>query len=910
MQLRLDDQKDLIEIQQNTLFTNTSKDTLTEIYFHNWNNGYRDRKSPLTQRLIDDYDKSLYFAKKQDRGYSKIENITVDFEQLEFNEFTDKNDILRVALNKPLAPGQQVTINVAYEVKIPNAKFTKFGKTKTGYHLRYWYLIPARYTDSWLLMSNLNMDDLMSNPTDYQIKISLRAPYTLQSNLFKYETQKGPTTEYFLIGKNKNDIILSINNGRLYKSYKTDELEITTDIDNQGISKDVKQTILNRQLGFIRQFLGSYPHKEILLDKVSQEKNPIYGLNQLPKFIRPFSDVFEWDMTMLKALTKKYIESTMLLDTRKDYWLTDGLQTYLLMEYVTENYPEIRLAGNVSKIWGLRSFNFSKLGFNDKYPFVYQFSARQFIDQSLSTSSDSLSNFNRKVVSKYKAGLGLRYLADFVGDSIVKSSFQEFYNKYGNNFSSSDKFREIISAKTTKELGWFFGDYIKTNKKIDYTIKKAKIVNDSVVVTIKNKRNTSAPVALYGVQDKEVKFKKWLTNIEGTQEVTIPKNGFNRVSLNYENSYPEFNSLDNWRKIGSNLLNKPVKFKLYKDIDDPYYHQFFFQPNIKYNFYDGVLLGMKIHNKPILSRFFQFTVTPMYGTKNGTINGTFGTRYLQFFENSKIDRIIYSISGSNLHYAEDLSYNTFNQSVTVLFQRKSLRDVERSFFQARLLNINRELLPGSARTDSDKYSILKLRYFYNNPDIIQEFQYSLGAEIGSSFSKTIGEIRYRKLTDTNRQLDFRAFAGIFLHNDTESDYFSFGVDRANDYLFELNYLGRSEASGLFSQQFFLAEGGFRSQVSERFANQFLLSFNTSVGLWRWVEFYNNVAFVKNRNRSLFFGYENGIRLNFIDSIFELHFPMYNNNGWLMGQSGYASNIRFVIQANPRAIFNFFRRGFL
>ena len=345
-------------------------------------------------------------------------------------------------------------------------------------------------------------------------------------------------------------------------------------------------------------------------------------------------------------------------------------------------------------------------------------------------------------------------------------------------------------------------------------------------------------------------------------------------------------------------------------MDDPYYHQLFLQPNIKYNFYDGVLLGLKIHNRPILARNFRFSVTPMFGTKNSTLNGTFGTSYLQFFENSKIDRIIYSLSGSNLHYAEDLSYNTFNQAVTILFQRKSLRDVERSFFQARLININRELLPGTSRTDSDKYSILKLRYFYNNPDIIKEFQYSLGAEIGSSFTKTIGEIRYRKLTDTNRQLDFRAFAGVFLRNETETDFFSFGVDRANDYLFELNYLGRSETTGLLSQQFFLAEGGFRSQLSESFANQFLVSFNTSVGLWRWVEFYNNVAFIKNRNQSLFFGYENGIRLNFIDSIFELHFPLYNNNGWLLDQRGYSNNIRFVIQANPRAIFNFFRRGFL
>lgn len=910
MNIRLIENKDLLQIQQQTRFFNSSKDTLSELYFHNWNNSYRSNKAPLSQRLVDDYDKSLYFAKDKDRGYTKIENITIGVEQLEFKEFSDQSDILKVVLKEPLIPGNTVEINISYEIKIPNAKFTRYGKTKTGYHLRYWYLIPARYTDRWLLMSNLNMDDLISFPTDYKININLPHKYFLQSNLYKYTTKKEDYNSFFMIGKQKNDIILSINTEDLYNSYKTSDLQIFTDIKGKGVTASVKQTILDRQLAFIRQYLGKYPHKEILLDEASHNKNPIYGLNQLPRFIRPFPDVFEWDLTILKALTKKYIESTILMNTREDYWLTDGLQTYLMMEYVSKNYPEIRLAGNISKIWGLRNFNFSKLAFNDKYPFVYQFSARQLLDQSLNTPSDSLSNFNRKVISKYKAGLGIRYLADFVGDSIVKSSFKEFYLKNVNRFSSSTSFQNIITSKTDKNIDWFFGDYIQTNKRIDYTIKNAEIENDSVVIVIKNKRNTAAPVALYGVKDKEIKFKKWLTDIKGTKEVRIPKSDFDRVALNYENSYPEFNSLDNWRKIGKNLLSKPVKFKLYKDVNDPYYHQLFLQPNIKYNFYDGVLLGLRIHNKPILVRNFQFSVTPMYGTKNGSLNGTFGTSYTQFFENAQVERIIYSLSGSNLHYAEDLSYNSFNQAVTVVFQRKSLRDVERSFLQARLLNINRELLPGANRTDSDRYSILKLRYFYNNPSRIKEFQYAVDAEIGSSFTKTTGEIRFRKLTDTNRQLDFRAFAGVFLRNDTDTDFFSFGVDRANDYLFELNYLGRSESSGLFSQQFFLAEGGFRSQLSQRFANQFLVSLNSSVGLWRWLEFYNNIAFIKNKNRNMLFGYENGIRLNFIDTIFELHFPLFNNSGWLVNQQAYSNNIRFVIQLQPRAIFNFFRRGFL
>ena len=911
IEAQLDDKNDILQINQSIIYHNTSDSTLNHIFLHNWINGYKNNKSPLARRLIEDYDKSLYFAKQKDRGYSTIKNLTVDYEKVKFfEEEKGKIDIVKIVLNSPLEPKKSTRINLTYNVKIPNSKFTSYGKTKTGYHLRYWYLVPAVFHDNWKIMSNLNMDDLLTSTTTFEIKIRLPKYYYLNSNLNEFKTPKGALNEYLLTGKKRTEALLNIDIKNDYRSFTTNKFEIKTDLLNANIDKKLSSTILNRQLEYIQLFLGNYPHRKLFIDKATQSKNPIYGLNQLPKFIRPFPDVFEWDLTLFKALTKKYIDNTLLLDRRTDYWLVDGLQTYLMMNYVSEYYPEIKLTGNISKIWGLKRFNFSKLNFNDKYPFVYQYSARQFLDQALNTRADSLSNFNRKIVGKYKAGLGLRYLADYVGDTIISTSFQEFYRNNKLKFSKSNDFKKIVSSKTHKDISWFFGDYLKTNKKIDYTIKKAITKGDSVYVTIKNKRNITAPVALYGLQNKEVKFKKWVTNIDSIKTIAIPKNNFNRVSLNFENSYPELNSMDNWRKIGKNILNKPIQFKIYKDINDPYYNQLYLQPNIKYNFYDGALLGLRIHNKPILKRNFQFSITPQYGTKSNALNGTFNTRYTQYFENSSINKIYYSISGSNLHYAEDLSYNTFNQNITVQFRRKNLRDVGGSFLSARLLNINRELAPNDSQTDSDKYRVFKLKYYYNKPDIIKGVKYSFGTEIANNYSKVSGEFRYRKLTAKNTQLDFRFYAGSFIRNNTDTDFFSFGLDRANDYLFELSYIGRSESTGFLSQQFIMAEGGFKSVLDQRFANQFLVSFNSSIGIWRWLEVYNDVAFLKNRGNNVFFAYENGIRFNFIHNILELYLPVYSNNGWEVNDNAYSKNIRFVLVAQPKAIFNFFRRGFL
>ncbi len=908
--MSLQEKKDILSIQQTTVFYNTSDSTLTSIFFHNWPNSFKDRKTPLTKRLIEDYNKSLYFAKEKKRGHTRIENLVANFETVEYSQTEEHPDILEVFLKKPLLPKDSVSIVATYNVKIPSAQFTGYGKITEGYHLRYWYLIPASHKNEWSLMSNLNLNDLLVNPTSYQINLKVPDNYYVNSNLSQSYTTTSSLKEYILSGKNKTDIIVNISTKKdKFKLYDAERLQIRTDITNK-LNQTLTRDILNREILFIEKHLGSYPHKELFIDKVTQQKNPIYGLNQLPNFLRPFSDVFIWDLTMFKAVCQKYVEQTLLLNKREDYWLSDGIQTYLLMKYVDTYYPEVKLIGNVSKIWGIRNFNFSKLNFNDKYHFIYQFTARRFLDQSLDTPLDSLSNFNRKIANKYKAGLSLKYLSDYVGDSILQETFRDYYKKFKLLPTTSTDFSSILKTKTSKDVSWFFGDYLTTNKKIDYKITHVTTQKDSVFITIKNKRNITTPVSLYGVKNKKIKYKRWIDSISDTKTVSIPKGDFDRVALNYENSYPEINSLNNYKSLTNNFFSKPLKLRFLKDIDDPYYHQLYYMPNIDYNFYDGLIVGLRLHNKPIISRYFQFSVTPSYGIKSGSLTGSFYTRYNQFFNNSNVYRVQYELLGSSQSFAPSLRYKTFNQRITMQFRRKSLRDVGTSFLSAQLLNIDKDVPLGTVKTDQDEYSVFNVRFFHTKPNIIKEFQYEISSELGSKFSKLSADFRYRSLTDANRQLDFRVFSGFFLHNNTRGDYFSYGLDRANDYLFQLNYLGRSESAGLFSQQFILAEGGFKSVLPTRFANEYMVSFNSSVGLWRWLEMYNDVAFLKNRNQPIFFGYESGIRLNFVHNILEFYFPFYSNNGWEIGQEAYPSKIRFVFNFQPAAIFNFFRRGFL
>jgi hypothetical protein len=151
------------------------------------------------------------------------------------------------------------------------------------------------------------------------------------------------------------------------------------------------------------------------------------------------------------------------------------------------------------------------------------------------------------------------------------------------------------------------------------------------------------------------------------------------------------------------------------------------------------------------------------------------------------------------------------------------------------------------------------------------------------------------------------FGGVFLRNQNQSDFFSFALDRPTDYLFDYNYLGRSEDSGLYSQQIIIAEGGFKSKLQNPFSNNWMVTANGSFNLWRWIELFADAGLMNNKGDKTRFVYDAGLRLNLVTDYFELYLPFYSNNGWEISDANYSERIRFIITLSPRTLTGLFTR---
>jgi len=908
----LDVEKKMMTIIQEMEYHNNADIALHEIFLLDWTHSFSSKTTPLGKRFTEEYIRRFHFSKATERGYTTIKSITTALDKpLSWERKKEAPDLLKITLPKALLPGDKCLLKLNYHIKIPDDKFTRFGynEKEDVFNLRYWYITPAVYHGDWKLYSNKNLNDLYTPLANYKITLQVPERYNIETALdFKTVTSE-PEKSYTYEGQQRNYIPLYIKNKTEdFYCLRKDELQFISNLEDNALDLEIKTIAVHKILNFLEAHLGSYPFQKLIVTNRDYEINPVYGLNQLPDIIRPFPDGFQYEIKQLKATTGAYLKTTMHLDPRSDAWAIDAIQVYLMSQYINKHYPNIKLLGKLSELFGLRWFHASDLTFNDQYFLGYKNMLRRNLHQSLKTPLDSLVKFNKNIANPYKAGIGLHYLDDFLGNKAVAKSIKDFYQQEQLKATSSLTFEQLLQSNASKNIDWFFDEYVSQNDPIDFKIKKVRRRKDSLDITITNSNGGHMPVPLMAFQNDQTALKTWVTPEQGKKTITLPRTGIKKLALDYEQIIPEVNQRNNYRNL-KGVLNKPLQFRILQDIEDPAYSQLFLLPEFEFNnVYDGFTIGTTVYNKTLIKRNFNYRLTPKYGFNSKTIIGSasiFNTRYLN---ENKFKTVRYGLSYSGSSYAPGLFFRSFTPFLTFRFREKDLRDNKRHGLSFRSINIFRDR-DANNPVETPDYSVFNARYTYTNPSLIDLFAYRVDYQLAKKFGKISTTINYRKLFLDNRELRLRLFAGTFLFNNTKADgdFFSFALDRPTDYLFDFNYLGRTSSTGLVTQQIIISEGGFKSKLNTPFSNQWITTLNGGYSIWNWIHAYGDIGCLKSKGTAANFVYDSGIRLSLVNDYFELFLPVYSNRGWEIADANYNERIRFIVTISPSTLIGLFNR---
>ncbi|UOE37584.1 gluzincin family metallopeptidase [Chryseobacterium oryzae] len=901
-----------IDVSQQIVYYNHSDKDLNTIKLLNWISAYNKRGTTLVYRKLEDRNYNLHFAKKEELGKVLHLEISDDKHSITIqNEVTDENLFLK--LKEALHPGQQIKLELKYKLQLPDRKFTGYGTSPQDTALKYFFIVPDHFDDSNMVKRNYrDIEESVNFKTYWAVKFNTKEVYNIQSNLPKNEPDSFSgylnSDPEFLFSKN-NYPSVTINSDDV----KT-EIQFGYPVSSQEIQN--LEFYLPLQLKFIKERIGSIPEKLFISDKF-RAKEDFFGNNDIQfwKFrFKLFSDAENADLDYFGIISKKILEEKIIADKEENHWFKNGLKSYLEIQYLKKFYSDAKLLGQLpeTKIFGvkpLKLFHASKVKLLDRYGLAYQYIMTQNLDQKIDEPFSVLSNFNDMAISSFETGTLFSYSADKMGAEKFNTLVKDYIAENANNEVNPHDFLEKLSEKDASSE--YLKRYISKKQRVNFRLKNFRTENDFLNVKIAKNTDENIPVKLEAQTKEGKRTTYWIDTEKNERQKTvqIPAEDVYKITLNNDYIFPEANYRDNFlytKGIFSNA--KKIKFKLIKDIPNPEFNEIYLNPRIRFtNTYDKFLIGMNFKNQSLFDQKFLYSITPSYSTGTGKLTGSGAISYSFLPAESVIQRLTFGVSGSYFHYDYDLAYQKNSLYTNISFRKNPRSTVSRglgisyTYFQR---DLNPQMI---AQNDYAKYNLWTVGYGFTDNEMIHEKSFSISTQGMEDYNKITAEALYRWEFAPRQKLSLRLFGGYFARNETRNNIFDYGISRVSDYSFSYNLLGQSATGGILSQQFILADGGFKSFIPGS-VNQWITSFNVDSSVWKIFHIYADAGLYKNKNQPTQFIWDSGVKVRLIPDFLEIFLPVQSSLGFEPAFKDYGKRIRYTLILNLSTIINAARRG--
>lgn len=909
---KLSQDRKTLEINQDIVYHNHSDKDLNSIKLLNWIAAYNKRGTSLVYRKLEDRNNSLHFAKQEQLGKVLELNIKTTENQPVIVPNTSEENLF-LNLNEALPTGKSIKFQLQYKLQLPDKKFTGYGTSEQDIALKYFFIVPDHFDpenisgrDYHDIEESVNFNTYWSvdfdTPSNSFIQSNLQQ---IQANSFKGYLDSDPE---FIISKNN------------FPTIKVNTDDIKTEIKfGYNISKQDIQNLefyLPLQLRFIKDKIGFVPEQLFISEKF-RAKEDFFGNNDIKfwKFrFKLFSDAENIDLDYFGIISKKILDESIITDKQENHWFKNGLKSYLEIQYLKKFYGDAKLLGNLPEtsllgIKPLKLFHASRVKLLDRYGLAYQYIMSQNLDQKIDEPFSVLSNFNDMAISSFETGSLFSYSADKMGEEKFNNLLKNYIAENTDKQAYPEDFLDQL-AKEEPSTSYLKG-FLKQKNRVNFKLKNFRVNNDLLDIKISKNTDEAIPVKLETQTRSGDRTSYWIETEENEKlkTVSLPSQDIYKITLNNDYIFPEANYRDNFLYTKGLFSNaKKIKFKLIKDIPNPEFNEIYLNPRIRFtNTYDKFLIGVNFKNQSLFDQKFLYSLTPSFSTGTGKMTGSGSVSYSFLPAESVIQRLTFGVSGSYFHYDYDLAYQKNSLYSNINFRKNPRSTVSRglgisyTYFER---DLNAKMI---ANRDYDKYNLWTVGYGYTDNQMIHEKSFSLSTQGMEDYNKITAEGFYRWEFAPRQKLSLRLFAGYFVRNETRNNTFNYGISRVSDYSFSYNLLGQSASSGILSQQFILADGGFKSFIPGT-VNQWITSFNVDSSVWKIFHVYADAGVYKNKNNPTQFIWDSGLKVRLIPDFLEIYLPVQSSLGFEPGFKDYGKRIRYTLVLNLSTIINAARRG--
>ncbi|MCB0400522.1 MAG: M1 family metallopeptidase [Flavobacteriales bacterium] len=986
IRVELDDRKHELNAFEQVTYINHSDQPIHSIYFHLWPNAYRSYQTALCKQKLEEGSTTLYHAPESLLGYIDGLEFKTDDQPLEWDFDHVNQDICQVQLLEALKPGESVVITTPFHVKLPEGIFSRMGHLGESYQITQWYPKPAVLDkDGWHAMPYLDQGEFYSEYGTFDVYITLPENYVVGATgdltdceqevawLTKKaeETQRGidnneipqylkdvTTPDLTFPASSDKTKTLHYHQERVHdfawfadKRYHVlkGEVELPHSkekvttwamfTNNEGELWKNSLEYLHDAVYYYSLWNGDYPYKQVTAVDGALSAG---GGMEYPNVtvIGESGNDFGLETVIMHEVGHNWFYGILGSNERDHAWMDEGLNSMNENRYIETKYPDRKLieidSGDVKS--PARLFDLEQYTHKATYELAYLANATRNRDQPIDYPAGEYTSLNYGGIVYSKTALVFDYLMAYLGEELYDKCMQRYFNEWKFRHPQPDDLRKIFEEETGKDLTWFFDDLIKTTKKLDYKIVRAKkdTANpENVLLKIRN-RGINGPFSVSGVtKDGEIVSTQWYEPIGKKEFVSFPKGDFYKYRIDARLDIPEVKRKNNNLQVkGLFKTTEPLRFQLLGSVENPDKTQLFFTPVAGWNMNDKGMIGMAFYNSTIPFKKFEYVLAPLYAPNSENING-YASAYYHIMPKTLFSDIAVGASSASFSYLrfntdqnssgrEILEYYKVNPNVTFTFKKKRARQFSQAYIKMENINIFEEKanyafdsIAGAYRynLDLENFYVNRLTVGIGSKHPINPFGASMIVEQAKDFVKLNLEANYYfAYKKRGTGLGIRVFIGSFLYNDYTDGRFEYSLSGNSDYTYDNILLARNTFNTFLNQQLIPNDGGFKQLTTTRTGDRWIRSINIKSNLFtRMISAYGDFGITGYTDRDYNGNevdaaseatYNMGLSLNIVPNIFEVYFPVYMSSD--LNQLSYGEKIRFVLNISNFNPFKFAR----
>lgn len=438
MDVILEDESKRLMCNQNIQYVNNTKNELKSIYFHIYPNAFsKEEFAPFEK-----YQMKQAYPNGFNEGYINMQNVLIGDQRVKYNIEGNKEDILEIPLEKPLKQNESISIDMKFNVKLPNS-VGRFGYGDDTINVTNWFPIACVYDDrGWNTKSYECIGDpFYSDVSNFKVTLLAPAKYKFGNTGKVIESKSDDKKAMYNIEADKvRDFAFVLSDKFDIKKDHTKDTEILTYNLDKNYS-DLSTTIAKDSIEIFSDMFGKYPY-----DTYSVIASDFYiggmeypTLSMIDKSLYNPKGKFLLEYVIAHETAHQWWYSVVGNDEVNEPWLDEALT-----EYSTVLYFEKKYGKETSK----------------KLIDTMEKQAKSYSSQDMFKPSSKYKNSMDYSLNVYtKGAVVFNNIREEVGDKVFFKVLKEYYDTY--------KFKNVNGSQ-------FMELWRKNGVDIDNIIKKCK----------------------------------------------------------------------------------------------------------------------------------------------------------------------------------------------------------------------------------------------------------------------------------------------------------------------------------------------------------------------------------------------------------------------------------------------------